>query len=94
MKSRSSTGVGQKIELEYNVETMRISDPNPEAETSYTPKPSANDIMTRLKPQSTITSTEPIIDQTTGEYLEPLQKRVVGDVQGSKLKSLLNSLKK
>ena len=94
MKSRSSTGVGQKIELEYNVETMRISDPNPESETSYTPKPSANDIMTRLKPQSTITSTEPIIDQSTGEYLEPLQKRVVGDAQGSKLKSLLNSLKK
>ena len=94
MKSRSSTGVGQKIELEYNVETMRISDPNPEGETSYTPKPSPNDIMTRLKPQSTVTSTEPIIDQRTGEILEPLQKRVVGDVQGSKLKSLLNSLKK
>ena len=94
MKSRSSTGVGQKIELEYNVETMRISDPNPEGETSYTPKPSANDIMSKLKTQSTVTSTEPIIDQSTGEYLEPLQKKVVGDVQGSKLKSLLNSLKK
>jgi len=94
MKSRSSTGVGQKIELEYNVETMRISDPNPEAETSYTPKPSPNDIMSKLKTQSVVTSTEPIIDQTTGEVLEPIQKRVVGDVQGSKLKSLLNSLKK
>jgi hypothetical protein len=93
-KSRSSTGVGQKIELEYNVETMRISDPNPEGETSYTPKPSANDIMSKLKTQSVVASTEPIIDQTTGEVLEPLQKRVVGDVQGSKLKSLLNSLKK
>ena len=94
MKSRSSTGVGQKIELEYNVETMRISDPNPEGETSYTPKPSPNDIMNKLKTQSVVTSTEPIIDQGTGEILEPLQKRVVGDVQGSKLKSLLNSLKK
>jgi KaiC/GvpD/RAD55 family RecA-like ATPase len=27
MKSRSSTGVGQKIDLEYNIETMRITDP-------------------------------------------------------------------
>jgi hypothetical protein len=26
MKSRSSTGVGQKIDLEYNIETMRITD--------------------------------------------------------------------
>ena len=94
MKSRSSTGVGQKIDLEYNVETMRISDPNPEGETTYTPKPSANDIMNKLKPQSVVASTEPIIDQTTGEYLEPINKKVVGDVQGSKLKSLLNSLKK
>jgi len=94
MKSRSSTGVGQKIELEYNVETMRISDPNPEGETSYTPKPSPNDIMSKLKPQSNVVSTEPIIDQGTGEILEPVNKKVVGDVQGSKLKSLLNSLKK
>jgi len=94
MKSRSSTGVGQKIELEYNVETMRISDPNPEGETSYTPKPSPNDIMNKLKTQSVVSSTEPIIDQGTGEILEPINKKVVGDVQGSKLKSLLNSLKK
>jgi hypothetical protein len=50
--------------------------------------------MSKLKTQSVVTSTEPIIDQATEEVLEPIQKRVVGDVQGSKLKSLLNSLKK
>jgi KaiC/GvpD/RAD55 family RecA-like ATPase len=94
MKSRSSTGVGQKIDLEYNIETMRITDSNPEGETSYTPKPSANNIMDRLKPQSTLTSTEPIIDQATGEIIEPITKHVVADVQGSKLKSLLNTLRK
>ena len=33
MKSRSSTGVGQKIDLEYNIETMRITD---EAATTKT----------------------------------------------------------
>jgi len=88
MKSRSSTGVGQKIDLEYNIETMRITDENPEGETSYTPKPSLNNIMSTLKSSSTI------VDSNTGEILEPEQKRVVADVQGSKLKSLLNSLKK
>ena len=31
MKSRSSTGVGQKIDLDYNIETMRITDPGEEA---------------------------------------------------------------
>jgi hypothetical protein len=50
--------------------------------------------MNQVKAQSTLVSTEPIIDQTTGEILEPLNKKVVADVQGSKLKSLLNSLKK
>ena len=30
MKSRSSTGVGMKVDLEYNIETMRITDDDPE----------------------------------------------------------------
>jgi hypothetical protein len=98
MKSRSSTGVGQKIDLEYNIETMRITDEDPDGyadqQAKYRPAPSPNDIMSQLKPQSTLMSTDPIIDQKTGEILEPEIKRVVADVQGSKLKSLLNSLKK
>jgi KaiC/GvpD/RAD55 family RecA-like ATPase len=98
MKSRSSTGVGQKIDLEYNIETMRITDSDPdgyaEQQSKFKPSPSPNDIMTRLKPQSTLASTETIINQDTGEILEPDNKRVLADVQGSKLKTLLNSLKK
>jgi KaiC/GvpD/RAD55 family RecA-like ATPase len=94
MKSRSSTGVGAKIDLEYDINTMRITDPNPEEETSYRPKPSPNDIMSYLKTQSTLASTDPIIDQTTGEILEPQTKRIVADVQGSKLNALLRDLKK
>ena len=94
MKSRSSTGVGAKIDLEYDINTMRITDPNPEEETSYRPKPSPNDIMSYLKTQSTLASTDPIIDQTTGEILEPQTKRIVADVQGSKLTALLRDLKK
>ena len=94
MKSRSSTGVGMKIDLEYNIETMRISDNGGDGEDSYKPQPSAIDIMNKLKPQSTLQSTDPIIDQATGEILEPENKKVVVDVQGSKLKNLLNSLKK
>ena len=94
MKSRSSTGVGQKIDLDYDMETMRISDSDPDNENSYTPKPSANQIMSQLKPQSTLASTEPIIDQSTGEILEPENKKIVADVQGSKLKAMLKGLKK
>ena len=98
MKTRSSSGVGQKIELEFNVETLRITDPDPDGyadqQAKFKPSPSPNDILNRVKTQSTLVSTEPIVDQETGEVLEPLNKKVVVDVQGSKLKTLLNSLKK
>ena len=90
MKTRSSSGVGQKIELEFNVETLRITDPNPDANTYKPSQPSPNDIMNKLKPQSTVSEK---IDAVTGE-IEPETKKVVADVQGAKLKALLNSLKK
>lgn len=90
MKSRSSTGVGAKIDLEYDVETMRITDPDPDADTRYTPQPSATNIMDRIKAQSSIS-----LGTEAGTTMpEPLLKRVIADVQGSKLNSLLNSLKK
>jgi replicative DNA helicase len=87
MKSRSSTGVGQKIDLEYNIETMRITDENPDNyENKNSTQPSANDIMSKLKATSTI------IDPETGEITENV-KIPSGDIQKSKLSSLLSSLK-
>lgn len=90
MKTRSSSGVGQKIELEFNVETLRISDPNLDSGNSQyrPPQPSPNDVLNKLKPQS-IVSTDNI-----NREIEPINKKVIGDIQSAKLKSLLNSLKK
>jgi len=84
MKSRSSTGVGQKIDLEYSIETMRITDEDPEQENKQQ-TPSA--IMSKIKTTSQVgsASTEPV---------ETDEKKVVVDVQSAKLKALLNSLKK
>jgi hypothetical protein len=77
---------------------MRITDEDPdgyaEQQAKYKPSPSPTDIMNKLRPQSTLSSTEPIIDQATGEVLEAVEKKVVVDVKGTKLKALLNSLKK
>jgi archaellum biogenesis ATPase FlaH len=93
MKTRSSSGVGQKIELEFNVETLRITDPDPdgygEQQASYKPKPSPNDILNSLKPTSELTTNEKVTDQ-----LENPVKRVTADIQSTKLKTLLSSLKK
>ena len=84
MKSRSSTGVGQKIDLEYNIDTMRITDDDPEEGRTHTQTP--NQLMNQLKTTSSVSDTVNNLPASEG--------KVVSNVEGAKLKSLLNSLKK
>jgi Neuraminidase (sialidase) len=85
MKSRSSTGVGMKIDLDYNIETMRITDPgDDESAGNGFKKPN---IYESIKTQSRVTPTE-TVDQTTGEI-----SKVTADVQSAKLKQLLGQIK-
>jgi len=95
MKSRSSTGVGQKIDLEYSIDTMRITDSDPEGygdkQQSHS---SPNDIMSKLRTQSTVVDNNVEFNNKIESELEPVTNRVMADVQGSKLKSMLNNLKK
>lgn len=93
MKTRSSSGVGQKIELEFNVETLRITDPDTENNFkphNSTPQPSANDLLNKLKPQTTVVEK---IDPETGEITRE-SKKIVANIESVKLKTLLNTLKK
>ena len=83
MKTRSSSGVGQKIELEFNIETLRITD-NAEEVKQYN-QPSPNDIMSKIRGN-------PTVNDKVQEVVEPQENKVIGDVQSSKLKSLLKSL--
>jgi len=88
MKSRSSTGVGMKIDLEYNIETMRITDDDPDGDknTQATPSQIMDKIRTTSQVGSVNDAVQGAIDQT--------ERPVVVDAQSAKLKSLLNSLKK
>jgi replicative DNA helicase len=86
MKSRSSTGVGQKIDLEYNIETMRITD-LAEDEQYQEFKKRAPSIYESIKAKSQITSDEP--NATVAD--EP--GKISADVQSAKLKTLLNRIK-
>ena len=92
MKTRSRSGVGQKVELAFDVETLRITDPGT-ATVSGTatdaPQQSAQSIMDKFKTSSSVGVT----DQIVQDQVDPANKKVVADVQGSKLKSLLNNLK-
>ena len=96
MKTRSSSGVGQKIELEFNVETLRITDPDIDGygdyQASKTNQPSANTIMSRLKAQSTVTNDT--TNDAVQEVVVPENKHIQVDTRSSGLKSLLSQIKK
>jgi len=84
MKSRSSTGVGQKIDLEYNIETMRITDSGESADESsggFVKKPSIYD---SIKTQSRVTEAASVTKDIS---------KVTADVQSAKLKQLLGQIK-
>jgi len=104
MKSRSSTGVGQKIDLEYNIETMRITDEGGEdgdAGGGFARKPSSN-LMDSIKARSTVaTENAPTKwEKPTGTHAwdKPMvhsddAPKVTADVQSAKLKQLLGKIK-
>jgi hypothetical protein len=79
MKSRSSTGVGQKIDLENNIETMRITDPGLDS-ADAAPSP-ASSIMDQIKSKSSVA--EPV---TTAP-------KITAGVENNKLKQMLAGLK-
>jgi hypothetical protein len=102
MKSRSSTGVGQKIDLEYNIETMRITDEggeNSDGGGGFARKPSSN-LMDSIKAKSQVKAADTHDDtapwepaaSTKGRYSEDTPK-VSADVQSSKLKQMLSKIK-
>jgi KaiC/GvpD/RAD55 family RecA-like ATPase len=88
MKSRSSTGVGMKVDLEYNIETMRITDPGLDSnDGGYGAKPSA--IMDQIKSSSTLAPTT--ARPKSGFDIE--NKVVSGGADSTKLKQMLAGLK-
>ena len=90
MKSRSSTGVGMKIDLDYNIETMRITDPGEEAgSVNAFRKP---DILSSIRTQSRTQPPESSTYEQDSNLDENVGK-ITADVQSAKLKQLLGKIK-
>ena len=86
MKTRTSTGNGQTVELGYNIETMRITDlPEDAAPVSSFARPSIYD---SIKPQSTVINNQ-VVNLETGEIT-----KVDADLNTIKLKAMLADFKK
>jgi len=93
MKTRSSSGVGMKIDLEFNIETLKISDlPEDEQEGNGATSRGTSSIIQNIKNRSTVKES---IDEDTGE-IDPSQGASLGKVratvQSTKLREILNSM--
>ncbi len=83
MKTRSSSGVGQKVDLEFDMECLRISDLS-EAESSSS-QPS---ILNSLRDRDSTGNSTGVIDSESSE-----SGKIDADVQSTKLKQMLNQIK-
>jgi len=94
MKTRSSSGVGQKVDLEFDVDSLRISSLDEEESQSYNQQ-GKNKIYDSLKQTSKVTGDGPadarpgVPDPRKGAALGV---KVKATVEGGKLRQLLNEL--
>jgi replicative DNA helicase len=79
MKTRSSSGVGMKVDLEFDLESLRITDPGEEAQESGLRGVGATNILSQIKTGSTVAPSE--------------ESKIQAGVDSSKLKSMLAGLK-
>jgi hypothetical protein len=92
MKTRSSSGVGQKIDLDFDIDTLRITNSEEQSdESSGSGETRSSTIMNSIKRNS-------VVDPTTGEITaqDPTQGMVVKTsqvrVESTKLRQLLNNI--
>jgi archaellum biogenesis ATPase FlaH len=94
MKSRSSTGVGQKIDLEYNIETMRITD---EGGDGASDRPTSS-IMDAIKTRSQAQAADKLEISDTVKFERAPRAddvpKISAEIQSTKLKQLLGQIKK
>jgi hypothetical protein len=98
MKTRSSSAVGQKIDLDFNLDSLRITDAgedNDGSQTSFNQgggrgSSGTSSILDGLKKTSTM------IDNSTGEIREPDDgipvAKVRGKVDGSRIREMLANI--
>ena len=92
MKTRNSSGVGQKIDLEFDLDTLRIRDLGEDEGYSSAPKPRVYDGLKK----TSVVNTNVDHDPETGEIRDPTEGRTVGKIKAnagsSKIREILAGL--
>ena len=93
MKTRSSSGVGMKIDLEFDVDTLRITDAGEDGQGDGDYRPKSSAILDNIKRQNTAPAT---VDAETGEIADPNQgvaiPKIRAQTDSTKLRQFLNNL--
>jgi replicative DNA helicase len=85
MKTRSSSGVGQKVDLEFNLETLKITDlPEEEQESHNGASRGSSSIIDQIKRKTEVQRDEP----TDGDPVPKIKARV----ESTKLREILNNM--
>jgi len=82
MKTRSSSGVGQKVELDFNLESLRITDAGEDSAPVNSFRKSS--VLDNIKAQSRVSDTEFVPEDTP---------KINAEVNSNKLKALLGQIK-
>jgi archaellum biogenesis ATPase FlaH len=86
MKTRSSSGVGQKIDLEFNIDSLRITDlAEEDGYGNHNSQSAGSTLLNSIKQRQTVAPTD---DPTAGAAVP----KVRAQVESSKLRELLNNL--
>jgi archaellum biogenesis ATPase FlaH len=92
MKTRSSSGVGQKIDLEFNLDSLKISDlPEDEQDTQNSASRGSTSIIEQIKRKTDLQRTDPVTGEIDPAQGAPVAK-VRANVEGTKLREILNSM--
>jgi hypothetical protein len=90
MKTRSSSGVNSKIDLEFDVDTLRITDLGEDSEDDRSPSSNSasSNLLNNLKRNSAQAVSEPVGDPTAGST----PGKIRAEVSSTQLRSFLNNL--
>ena len=84
MKTRSSSGVGQKVDLEFDNNSLRIRDcDESDSDSASASSTVSTDVMNKIKAQSNVGN----------QSAEQPEKIVRAEVQSNKLNDMLKNLK-
>jgi len=93
MKTRSSSGVGMKIDLEFDVDTLRITDAGEDGQGDGDYRPKSSAILDNIKRQN---SAPAAVDAETGEIADPQMgaplPKIRAQTDSTKLRQFLNNL--